>query len=90
LLQSCPGVGDDTAHAPLPFYSTPEFVASAQPDVADDESIDLVFVDFIESQLLEILNSKQSDKVYTTDDVHQYSPILTNEILGVFAQEAWS
>ena len=52
--------------------------------------IDLVFVDFIESQLLEILNSLQKDRVYTESDVATYSPILANAALGLYAQQAWS
>ncbi|KIM77791.1 hypothetical protein PILCRDRAFT_825024 [Piloderma croceum F 1598] len=62
---SCPGVGDDTSHAPLPFFSTPDFIGSTPPSVPDDTPIDLVFVDFIEDQLLGILNNVQTSKNYT-------------------------
>jgi len=62
---SCPGVGDDTMHAPLPFFSTPDFIGSTPPSVSDDTPIDFVFVDFIEAQLLGILNSVQTSKNYT-------------------------
>ncbi|KAF9463557.1 Metallo-dependent phosphatase-like protein [Collybia nuda] len=87
---SCPGVGDDTPHAPLPFNRAPAFVGSAPPDVADDTPIDLVFVDFISSQLLTILNGLQSAKTYTAADVQPYSPLLANEVFGVYAQEKWN
>ncbi|KAK7038999.1 hypothetical protein VNI00_010391 [Paramarasmius palmivorus] len=87
---SCPGVGDDTLHAPLSFYDTPDFVASKTPDVADDAPIDLVFVDFIENQLVGILNSVQSEKNFTTADVQPYSPFLATEVLGLYAQAAWN
>ncbi|KAF8058688.1 Metallo-dependent phosphatase-like protein [Lyophyllum atratum] len=87
---SCPGVGDDTAHAPLAFNPVPDFVASKPPNVSDDTTIDLVFVDFIESQLLSILNSVQNVKTYTKADVTQYSPVLTNQALGIYAQAAWN
>ncbi|KAF8963639.1 Metallo-dependent phosphatase-like protein [Flammula alnicola] len=88
---SCPGVGDDVLHAPLPFFSTPDFIGSIPPTVpATDTPIDLVFVDFISSQLLQILNSVQSTKVFTNADVQSYSPILANEALGLFAQSAWN
>ncbi|EIN06418.1 hypothetical protein PUNSTDRAFT_145026 [Punctularia strigosozonata HHB-11173 SS5] len=86
----CPGVGDDTLHAPLPFYSTPSFIASDAPDVSDDTPIDLVFVDFIESQLLTILNSVQTDQKFTTSDVQSYSPFLASELLGLFAERVWN
>ncbi|EJD02842.1 uncharacterized protein FOMMEDRAFT_156199 [Fomitiporia mediterranea MF3/22] len=40
---------------PLPFFSIPDFIGSVSPNVTDDTPIDLVFVDFIESQLIGIL-----------------------------------
>ncbi|KAJ7510105.1 Metallo-dependent phosphatase-like protein [Mycena galericulata] len=57
---SCPGVGDDTLHTPIAFNPIPDFIASRSPAVADDAPIDLVFVDFIETQLIGILNSVQN------------------------------
>ncbi|KAG6882789.1 hypothetical protein C0993_009170, partial [Termitomyces sp. T159_Od127] len=41
---SCPGFGDNTLHAPLPFFDVPDFTASNPPAVLDDTPIDLVFV----------------------------------------------
>ncbi|KAI0685579.1 Metallo-dependent phosphatase-like protein [Cytidiella melzeri] len=88
---SCPGVGDDTLHAPLPFFDTPDFIASDPPaNTTDSTPIDFVFVDFIESQLLEVLNQVQTERNYTTADVSLYTPILANAALGLFAQEAWN
>jgi len=83
-------MGDDTLHAPLPFYSSPAFIASDPPQVSDETEIDLVFVDFIEQQLLGILNTLQSSKNYTAEDVQPYSPYLMNQVLGVYAQQAWN
>ena len=90
FLQSCPGIGDDTLHAPLPFNKVPDFIGSIPPQVSTDAPIDLVFVDFIETQLLQILNSIQTTKNYTTADVQTYSPLLTNQVFGVYAQKAWN
>ncbi|KAI0369047.1 hypothetical protein BV20DRAFT_424119 [Pilatotrama ljubarskyi] len=86
----CPGVGDDVLHAPLPFFSTPDFIGSNPPNVTDDTPIDLVFVDFIESQLLEILNGLQSDKKYNTSDVKPYTDVLANAVLGLYAEKYWN
>jgi len=83
-------MGDDTLHAPLPFFSSPAFIASTPPNVSGDTEIDLVFVDFIETQLLQILNTVQTAKTYTAADVHNYSPTLANQVLGVFAQAKWN
>ncbi|PPQ79916.1 hypothetical protein CVT26_004176 [Gymnopilus dilepis] len=87
---SCPGVGDDILHAPLPFFDSPDFIGSNSPTVSADTPIDLVFVDFIESQLLGILNSVQSEKKYTESDVQSYSPFLASELLGLYAQVVWN
>lgn len=87
---ACPGVGDDVLHAPLPFFDSPDFVASDPPPVADDAPIDLVFINFIQDQLLGVLNSVQTQKNFTDADVQSYSPILANEALGLFAQKVWN
>ncbi|KAF8885968.1 Metallo-dependent phosphatase-like protein [Infundibulicybe gibba] len=89
-MQSCPGIGDDIPHAPIPFNSVPDFIGSKTPDVSADTPIDLIFVDFIEDQLLTILNSVQSAKTYTTTDVLTYSPVLSNQAWGLYAQVAWN
>ncbi|KAL4249233.1 Calcineurin-like phosphoesterase domain-containing protein [Abortiporus biennis] len=87
---ACPGIGDDSIHAPLPFFPSPDFIGSNPPNVTDDTPIDLVFVDFIEDQLIEILNSVQSDKVFSSVDVQSYTDVLGNQVLGLFAQHAWN
>ena len=53
-------------------------------------AVDLVFVDFIEDQLLEILNGLQSERTYTTADVLPYTDTLASAVLGVYAQEFWN
>jgi hypothetical protein len=62
---SCPGVGDDTPHLALPFFSAPHFISSTPASVSDDTPIDLVFVDYIEPRVLKILNSLQTSTNYT-------------------------
>ena len=58
--------------------------------MSDDTPIDLVFVDFIEDQLLGVLNSVQTAKNYTEADVKSYTPILANAVLGLYAQLKWN
>ncbi|KAG1851331.1 5'-nucleotidase [Suillus subalutaceus] len=89
-VDSCPGAGDDTLHMALPYYSVPDFIGSNPPNVTDDTPIDLVFVDFIEAQLLGILNGLQNAENYTTADVSLYSPTLSNAALGLYAQAEWN
>lgn len=87
---SCPGAGDDTLHMALPYYSVPDFIGSNPPNVTNDTPVDLVFVDFIEAQLLGILNGLQNAVNYTTADVLLYSPTLANVALGLYAQAEWN
>jgi len=77
-------------HISIPSYDIPDFIGSNAPNVTDDTSIDLVFVDFIEEQLLGLLNGLQSEKKYTDSDVKPYSDIVSNQILGLYAQQKWS
>jgi len=87
---SCPGAGDDTLHAPLPYYSTPNYIGSNPPSVSDVTPIDLVFVDFVESDVLKILNAVQTSVNYTSADVASYTPTLADAVLGLYAQAAWN
>lgn len=89
-MQACPGIGDDVVHAPLDFFSAPDFIGSVPPNVTSDAPIDLVFINFIESALIPILNTLQSAKNFTTADVASYSPFLASQVLGLFAQEKWN
>ncbi|KAH9042965.1 Metallo-dependent phosphatase-like protein [Lactarius deliciosus] len=87
---ACPGVGDDTLHTPLPFFGSPDFIGSTPPAGSNDTAIDLVFVDFIGSQVVQVLNKLQTAKTYTSADITSYTPILLNEVLGVFAAAQWN
>ena len=83
-------MGDDTLHTPLPFYSTPGFIGSTPPTGNSDTAIDLVFDGFIGSEVLQVLNRLQTSKTYTRADVERYTPIVLNEVLGIFAQAKWN
>ncbi|GJF00129.1 metallo-dependent phosphatase-like protein [Phanerochaete sordida] len=87
---ACPGAGDDILHAPLPFFDSPDYVGSDAPNVTDDTPIDLVFINFIEDDVLSVLNGLQTQKNFSDADVLSYSPILANEALGLFALKAWN
>lgn len=94
-LQSCPGVGDDTLHSPIPYYDAPGYIASPLPSgLADDTLVDLVFLDFFEADVLEIVNalSLGTDKTYSASDVQQYGSgdLLTNTVYGIYASAEWN
>ncbi|KAJ7682060.1 Metallo-dependent phosphatase-like protein [Mycena polygramma] len=84
---SCPGVGDDTPHAPLPFYPIPDFIGLRVPKPVP--VVDLVLIDFIEAQLIRTLNAVQSARVYSRADTSVYSPVRSHEVLGSYAEVAW-
>ena len=47
-------------------------------------------VDFIDDQIVETLNSISGEEKFSVDDLASYSPVLTNELLGFYAQLAWN
>jgi hypothetical protein len=73
-----------------PFFDSPGYIQSDFPEVSDDTGVDVVFVDFIESDVIKLLNGAQSVKTYSTADVKTYSPLLTNGVFGVYVQRKWN
>ncbi|KAG1905071.1 Metallo-dependent phosphatase-like protein [Suillus fuscotomentosus] len=89
---SCPDAdnADDTLHIPLPHYPVPLYSGSNPPNVTADTPIDVVFLNSLGKEMIGILNSIQKDKTYTMYDVLSYSPTLTSDILGLYAQAMWN
>ncbi|KIK45387.1 hypothetical protein CY34DRAFT_801759 [Suillus luteus UH-Slu-Lm8-n1] len=89
---SCPDAddADDTMHTPLPYYTSPYYIGSSPPNVTADTPIDVVFLNYLGKEIISILNRLQKDKNYTMNDVSLYSPTLTDEILGLYAQAMWN
>ncbi|KAF8589377.1 hypothetical protein K439DRAFT_1628820 [Ramaria rubella] len=90
---ACPGVGDDTPHTPLPSFSTPDYIGSPAPSVNDSTPIDLVFINFIQSDVLHVVNSLLSGSgspSLTSADVGSYSNLLVDEVFGLYAQAKWN
>lgn len=73
----------------MPYFGSPDFIASTPPAGGNDTTIDLVFVNFIGSEVVEVLNGLQSAKKYTSADVAAYSGILLDQVFGVFASRKW-
>jgi hypothetical protein len=85
----CPDVGDDTPHLPMSRYIPPPYLACPFSDVADTIPVDLVFVDFHQSDVLNALNKTQNATTYTGEHVRPYSPLRLNKVLSVYAQLKW-
>ncbi|KAJ3909338.1 hypothetical protein F5879DRAFT_791740, partial [Lentinula edodes] len=71
-------------------FDIPDFIGSDTPSLSNDSLVDLVFVDFIQEQLLEILNEVQNATTYTDSDVASYTDVLSNAVLGLYAEHAWN
>lgn len=92
----CPGPGDDTVHTPMPYVDQPDYVQS--PPVGNttglqpEDKVDVIFVDFIESSILSILNDLQKDVVYTKGDVKPWGSgnLTTQQLYPLYAERFWS
>ncbi|KAF8484037.1 Metallo-dependent phosphatase-like protein [Russula ochroleuca] len=86
-----PGDGDDTPHTPVAFVTEfPSVVSSQPPKVADDTHVDLVFLDFHKTRILQALNSVQTQKTYAEKDIRKdYTTIQTKDVLGIYAEKKW-
>ena len=88
--------GDDTVHAPVKFYRTPNAIESrigfppggATEDSADPVSVDLVYVDFIESYVLLALKFLGTDYGERDTDVYMQGRDMTG-LIGQWVQEHW-
>ncbi|KAG2336182.1 hypothetical protein BDR05DRAFT_897092, partial [Suillus weaverae] len=60
------------------------------PNVMADMIIVVVFLNYLGKDIIGILNSLQKDKNYTMGDVSSHSPMLTSDILGLYAQAMWN
>ena len=52
--------------------------------------IDLVFINFIESDVLSALNKAQTAVKYTDADAFSYTDIVASQVLGIYAQGNWN
>lgn len=68
--------GDDTPHSAIPYYVQPNYVAgnASFPETtpADDDPVDVVFLDYFASTVVKVLNSQGA--AYTIADVTYYVP----------------
>ncbi|KAN0061950.1 hypothetical protein ACQY0O_005945 [Thecaphora frezii] len=91
-IDSCPGEGDDTVHAPLPFSpDQPDYVAANPEPEPENEDVlvDVVFVDFIMRPLLELMNQYDVNRTYTPDQVGVWGNISTQLLYPRYAELEW-
>ena len=90
--------GDDTIHAPIEFYRVPNALESRidfppaltedSKDSADPVSVDLVYVDFIESYILLALKFLGTDYATQDTDVYMEGMDMTG-LIAEWVQEHW-
>ena len=84
--------GDDTPHSKIPNYDLPVYVQgnASFPATGEPTSVDLVFLDYVESDVLTALSGLGLN--YTKSAVTQYLPksFTTNSYLPLYAQQFWS
>lgn len=92
---SCPNTdtADDTVHTAIPFVAQPDYIASPlsgnSTAVGSSDLIDVVFVDFIVPDVVSILNSLQTEKVYRNEDAKQWGTLETNDVFVEWARRNW-
>ncbi|KAG6003153.1 hypothetical protein E4U21_002307 [Claviceps maximensis] len=81
--------GDDTLHAAVPFYAMPNCVQSKInfPPGGDPETVDLVFIDFIQPWILPALTFAGGD--YSSDDVKVYMEGTMTYKLSQWIEKHW-
>ncbi|OCK79951.1 hypothetical protein K432DRAFT_298685 [Lepidopterella palustris CBS 459.81] len=84
--------GDDTIHSTIPYYSQPNDLqanGSFPTDGSAPANVDVIFLDFIQSYVVNALNSVGG--AYTSSDVGYYLPktFTTNSYLPAYAKVAW-
>ena len=84
--------GDDTPHTAIPSYPLPGYVQgnASFPTTGLPTTVDLVFLDYIASNVLPILASLGMN--YSESDVTQYLPVsfTTQDYLPLYAKQFWS
>ncbi|KAI0167447.1 phosphoprotein phosphatase [Pestalotiopsis sp. NC0098] len=79
--------GDDTAHSAIPYYEVPDFFQGAGGfgDEGCTDTADVIFLDFIQSDVLAILGSDYSDS-----NVNYYinSTFSTRDYLPLFVEQS--
>ena len=84
---SCPEPGDDVLHRPVPSEWQPTFVATALPE---EETVDIVFFDFLIPDLVGAVNALQSGRVYSPADVRVYlDGLKANNLVAEYARLRW-
>lgn len=81
--------GDDTLHARISFYKIPNCIQStvSMPEQGDPETVDLVFIDFIQPWVLTAL--RFAGQTYNNSHVENYRPEIFTDLMAGWIKEHW-
>ncbi|KAK2624851.1 hypothetical protein QTJ16_006044 [Diplocarpon rosae] len=81
--------GDDTLHSPMSFYRVPNCIQSpiSFPDSGDPETVDVVFIDFIQPWIL--LALQFLGERYTKADVGGYTDETFTQLMADWIKMNW-
>jgi len=81
--------GDDTLHAPISFYKIPNCIQSAisMPEKDDPETVDLVFIDFVQPWVL--LALQFTGHSYNASHVEDYREEAFTDLMAEWIKEHW-
>jgi hypothetical protein len=81
--------GDDTLHAPISFYTVPNCIQSALafPEKGDPDTVDLVFIDFIQPWIL--LALQFLGQTYNASDVQSYTDETLTDLMADWIKGHW-
>jgi len=81
--------GDDAEHEPITFYNVPNCIQAEIdfPDEGEPETVDLVFLDFIQPWVIVALKFSGGD--YSDKDVKSYVEPTLTELMAGWIKENW-
>ncbi|KAI0531874.1 ser/Thr protein phosphatase family [Xylaria digitata] len=82
--------GDDAVHSPIKFYNVPNCIQSQVgfPDAADPETVDLVFIDYVQPWIIPALQFSGGD--YVTDNITMYLNATLTDVIAGWVETHWT
>ncbi|KAI0967893.1 ser/Thr protein phosphatase family [Xylaria arbuscula] len=86
--------GDDAVHSPIKFYNVPNCIQSkvgfpeAEAEKADPETVDLVFIDYVQPWIVPALQFSGGD--YSTDNITVYLNSTLTEVISSWVGTHWT
>ncbi|KAI1122420.1 ser/Thr protein phosphatase family [Nemania abortiva] len=81
--------GDDAVHSPIKFYSVPNCIQSqvAFPEAADPETVDLVFIDYVQPWIIPALKFSGGD--YEAENITEYLDMTLTDAIAGWVKAHW-